>query len=357
MDNQIEVGVLIPAFEPDGKLIKLLTDLVPTIFSGRILVVDDGTEDQTIFDEINHSFSDTVKVIHHNVNQGKGAALKTGFAYFQAHMPTISGIATLDSDGQHTLKDLMRCISCFKQNTNAMVLGYRHFSRNIPFRSRFGNLLTDELVHLLTGMTIHDTQTGLRVIPMAYAQKSRQFKGNRFEFEFTMLLQAKDNGVIINEQPIETIYLDGNASSHFHVIKDSIAIYSRFIKFALSGLVSFGVDNGIFILLMQIFAIATKSGVMMATIIARLLSAIVNYQLNHRVVFDGKGEATIIKYIGIMIVQMILSAGLTTLATVMVGYSALALTATKIGIDFVLFFVSYQVQRRFIFVEAKHGNV
>ncbi|KRL53173.1 bifunctional glycosyltransferase family 2/GtrA family protein [Lacticaseibacillus manihotivorans] len=352
---------MIPALEPDQRLIALLQDILAAHFAGPILVVDDGTADQTIFNRIQTEFSQRVVVRHHPHNLGKGAALKTGFAYYAKHQSQLLGIATLDSDGQHTFKDLSTCMRKFLQQPDALVLGCRNFSNDIPFRSRFGNILTDHLVRLLTGLHISDTQTGLRVIPTAYAQTALNFAGERFEFEFTMLLQAKANHVAIIEQPIATIYLNGNASSHFRVIRDSVAIYLRFIKFAMSGLVSFVIDISLFALFIH-FSRSTAFGqVMTATVAARLLSAVANYLLNHHVVFDGKGEQTLVKYIAIMVVQMGLLGLFTSLmasAVDLVGHQTLGLTLIKMMIDFLLFLVSYQVQKRLIFVEAHpHGHV
>ncbi|WP_461214271.1 glycosyltransferase [Lacticaseibacillus sp. GG6-2] len=363
LTNSTRIGVLIPALDPDQRLISLLHSIVSANLTDHILVVDDGTVAQTIFKEIETRFANQVVVLHHPHNIGKGAALKTGFAYFAKHEPDLLGIATLDADGQHTIADLKKCVAKFLLQPDALVMGCRQFSKDIPFRSRLGNVLTNRLVGMLTGLKVSDTQTGLRVIPMAYAKKALNMPGNRFEFEFTMLLQAKANGVAIVEQPIKTIYLDGNSSSHFRVIRDSIAIYWRFFKFALSGLVSFVVDIGLFALFIHLLAAANLSAVMLATVAARLLSAVANYLLNHHVVFDGKGERTLLKYIAVMVVQMSLSGLFTTALSAvfnLVGKDTLGLTLVKMVIDFLLFLVSYQVQKRLIFVEAKtytHGHV
>lgn len=145
------------------------------------------------------------------------------------------------------------------------------------------------------------------------------------------------------------------------MIRDSVSIYLRFFKFALSGLVSFVIDISLFALFIH-FSRSTAIGqVMVATVVARLLSAVANYLLNHHVVFDGKGERTLVKYIAIMVVQMGLSGLLTSLmasAVDLVGHQTLGLTLIKMLIDFLLFLVSYQVQKRLIFVEAHpHGHV
>lgn len=349
------IGILIPSLDPDEKLVKLMTDLSQVAdFSGKIVIVDDGTVDQTIFERIEQQFNHNITILHHEENFGKGAALKTGFRYFIAHFPNMLGIATLDSDGQHTLKDLKKCLTLFAEHQQDLIIGSRSFSKDIPFRSRFGNIMTNNLVKLLTGLRISDTQTGLRVIPINYAQRLLDFPGERFEFEFDMLLKAKENNVRIYEQPIETIYIDDNASSHFRIIRDSVAIYFRFIKFALSGLVSFVIDIGLFALIIHLTGAHSLHSIMVATIVARFLSAIANYLINHHIVFEGNGRATLVKYAGIMVVQMLISGYVTHMATIILsvsGGNTLLVMFIKMVVDFALFIVSYQVQKRLIFAK------
>ena len=83
----------------------------------------------------------------------------------------------------------------------------------------------------LTGITVSDTQTGLRGIPAAFMQELLMVKGERFEFETNMLLETKVRRVSIIEVPIKTIYIEENKTSHFNPIKDSIKIYMIFGSF------------------------------------------------------------------------------------------------------------------------------
>ncbi|WP_125766376.1 bifunctional glycosyltransferase family 2/GtrA family protein [Lapidilactobacillus wuchangensis] len=357
-----QVGILIPALNPDQRLstlIQELRDKLPATLP--ILIVDDGSDrdHQAIFATITQQYPNQIKILHHDQNKGKGAALKTGFTYFQQHYPTLNGIATIDADGQHTASALQSCLDNFQKNPDKLVLGVRRFTGNVPWRSRFGNRLTSQLVKLVTQQEISDTQTGLRIIPSAYIQQLIHFPGERFEFEFEMLLQARNYQIQITEEPIPTIYLAGNKSSHFRVIRDSIAIYSKFFKFALSGLLSFLIDIAFFSLFLFIFKSHSTTGIFMATIMARFLSAIANYQLNHHYVFDHAGERTLIKYSALFVIQMLVSAGLTSLINqVLVGNSVDWLTVVaKMVVDFALFVISYRIQRDFIFKDGHHATI
>lgn len=355
-----QMGIIIPALNPDDKLVALIRDLInaPTVMSciQTVIIVDDGSDaaHQAIFQAVAQLPLTTLTILHHPHNQGKGAALKTGFRYVQDHFSDLAGVATMDSDGQHTVADLSSCLDKFSLNPQQLVIGVRHFTNDIPFRSQFGNVLTSGLVRLLTHQNISDTQTGLRVIPSRYLADLVTFPGDRFEFEFDMLLQAKKHHVRVVEQPIPTIYLDGNASSHFRVIRDSIAIYARFLKFAASGLVSFVIDIGLFYLVLFVLGNHVLNSILVATVLSRVLSSIVNYAINHQVVFNHAGHQTFLKYGCLFVVQMIASGvftdGLTTLLPATNGQ--LMPTVAKMIVDFVLFLISYQVQRNLIFKEG-----
>lgn len=355
--TQESIALLIPSLDPDEHLLSLIdtiSQLMPAYLQ-QVVIVDDGSQTQTIFDQLAKRYSNLV-ILHHQNNRGKGAALKTGFEFILSQWPDITGIATMDGDGQHTASDLFACVSAFMAHPTSLILGERHFSKATPLRSRFGNALTNHLVQMLTQLPISDTQTGLRVIPSSYATSALQFNSQRYAFEFEMLLQAKKQAISIHTVPIHTIYFDHNAGSHFRVIRDSVAIYWGFIKFSLSGLVSFLFDIGIFSIMVYFLQAYNMHGIMAATITARLLSAVINYTINYRLVFLHAGRATLLKYFLLMCSQMIVSGLLTILVasnTATAHFETLWLTLIKTSVDFCLFVVSYQIQKRFIFITKR----
>ncbi|CAJ1187660.1 bifunctional glycosyltransferase family 2/GtrA family protein [Companilactobacillus nantensis] len=355
----MKIDVVIPALNPDDKLIQLISEITSTVtllnIIKQIIIVDDGSDKlhKNIFNELTLHYPE-LTILHHPTNRGKGAALKTAFSYIQNHLSDVDGVATMDSDGQHTVAALQSCVDKFSLNTDRLIIGVRHFTNNIPFRSQFGNLLTSGLVRILTRQNISDTQTGLRIIPIAYTANLIDFPGNRFEFEFDMLLQAKKYDIQVVEQPIPTIYLDGNASSHFRVIRDSIAIYSRFLKFAASGLISFLIDISLFYLVLFILNNNVLNSIMIATIVSRVLSSIANYMINHQVVFNNAGHQTLIKYAILFVAQMFASGFFTDLLTTLLPATngPIMPTIAKMIVDFILFMVSYRIQSNFIFKEG-----
>ena len=98
-----EAVILIPSLEPDKRLPAYIRRLMESGF-GHIVVVDDGSSEQYqgIFREI-EEIDERITVLHHDVNHGKGVALKTGYEWIQKNLKEISGVITADADGQHTV--------------------------------------------------------------------------------------------------------------------------------------------------------------------------------------------------------------------------------------------------------------
>lgn len=144
--------VLIPSYEPDDKLIKLMEELSKTQYD--IIVVDDGSglKYKHIFDKI----KDKCKVISYENNHGKGYALKTGFEYIKKTYKDYA-LVTMDSDGQHTIEDASRLLDYSKNNKNTLVLGMRKRDESVPVRSRFGNGITRFIFRKITNIDVYDT--------------------------------------------------------------------------------------------------------------------------------------------------------------------------------------------------------
>ena len=346
-----EIPVIIPAYEPDDKLIKLVEDL-KTAGIGPVVVVDDGSfpgEYGWIFDKVRKLGA---QVLVHAVNMGKGRALKTAFNHCLNSYPELIGTVTADSDGQHTPEDIKKCMVALTENPDALVLGVRDFDQSgIPARSVFGNKTTSRVMKLLTGMSISDTQTGLRGISAEFMKVLLTEKGERFEFETNMLLESKEQGIRILEVPIRTIYLEENRSSHFNPVRDSIRIYAVFLKFLFSSLSSAVLDIVLFTVFCAMFRnVPVAIGyIMLSTILARVISAVYNFLINYKVVFKGKGSRrkAAVKYLVLAVFIMLASGGLVSaLHTLLPGVPE---TVVKIPVDCLLFLVSFYMQREVVY--------
>lgn len=346
-----ELPLIIPSLEPDEKLLVLLADLQKAGIQ-NIVLVDDGSGPayRPIFDEAESRYGCTV--LRHAVNLGKGRALKTAFNYCLLAFPDAPGCVTADSDGQHTPACILSCMQALWEHPDRLVLGCRDFDASgVPARSSFGNKCTRAMFRLLIGLSVTDTQTGLRAIPAGFMRRLLETKGERFEFESNMLIETKDAGLPILEVPIRTVYIEENKSSHFHPIRDSLRVYSIFGKFLFSSLSSSVVDLALFSLfcgLLRAAAGLPVSYIVLSTVLARLLSAVYNYLLNYRVVFKSKaghgGAAA--RYALLAVAQMACSALLVNWLFGLIGGSELLV---KIPVDVLLFFVSFQIQREFVY--------
>lgn len=346
-----EIPVIIPSYEPDEKLIGLLRDLRKAGVV-HLLVIDDGSGDeyQPIFKKAEEEFH--CVVLHHAVNQGKGRALKTAFDFVLQNIPEAIGCITADSDGQHSPACILACAEALLAQPHALVMGCRCFDKdNVPARSEFGNKCTRVVMKYLAGVSVSDTQTGLRGISADFMRELLTVKGERFEFETNMLMETKNRRIPIVEVPIQTIYIEENKTSHFNPIKDSIRIYMLFGKFLFSSLSSSVVDLLLFSLfcyLLKDKQLGSVNYIMAATVSARILSAFYNYSLNYKVVFQSRGSlfATLTKYCLLAAVQMCLSAFLVSrLYPVFGGAEVLV----KIPVDIFLFFISFFIQRELVY--------
>ena len=347
MDNTI---IIIPALNPDVSLTNYIQELKSVGFS-NILVVDDGSECKNIFMELEKKFECTI--FTHAVNMGKGRALKDAFNYCLVNHKRKS-VITVDSDGQHTVKDVVRMKHALEEHSDSLILGVRKFEgNNVPQKSSFGNRITRSILKFLYGGNISDTQTGLRGIPCDLLSRYVTLFGERFEYETGMLIETLQSKIPIHEIEIETVYFDNNSGTHFRPIADSWAIYrlifAVFIKYSLSSMSSALIDLTVFQLLTLILA-GTSMGIMVwiATIGARIISSLYNYYINKNVVFRANvhSKNTFVKYYILCICQMCASALGVYFLWEFAGMPELI---TKIIVDGILFVLSFQIQKKWIF--------
>jgi glycosyltransferase involved in cell wall biosynthesis len=226
------IAVLLPAWQPEAKLVDLAFSLRAAGFTA-ILVVDDGNSStgSPLFEPLRAS---GVQVLRHAVNLGKGRALKTGFNAILTGGADITAVITADADGQHTPADIVRVAHTLLTSGERPVLGVRSFRGQVPLRSKFGNLLTRSIFAFVTGAKLADTQTGLRGLPVSLLPELMTLEGERYEYEMTMLVHLCRGGKWPIEVPIATVYVDGNRSSHFNPVWDSMRIYFVLARFYFS---------------------------------------------------------------------------------------------------------------------------
>ena len=359
---------LIPAYEPDEKIKKLAYELTEKGFD--IVVVDDGSGPD--YAELFEELSQNATVLTHTANRGKGAALKTGLSYINKYMAytesvltpagaeTVSGrdavIVTVDADGQHLPDDVLRVAEISAQRRDALVLGSRALSEDIPVRSRFGNTITRHVYSAATGVHIHDTQTGLRAFHRSLIPRLLDIEGDRYEYEINMLMQLAAEGVPIIEERIETVYEDNNSGSHFRTVRDSFRVYKEILKFSASSLASFAIDYGMYALLLAATGAAgIANSLVISNIGARLVSGTANYMMNRKLVFRSRTGFAKSAAQYFLLAAFIL-AGNTIVLSTLSGTLGINRFAAKLITEVIFFAISWTVQKYVIFFREECGE-
>lgn len=351
------IFVIIPSLNPDERLINTVNGMLNIGFK-RIIIVNDGSDRSHL--KYFPKADENITVIHRKQNHGKGAALKVAFRHILRNYPNAVGAVTVDGDGQHLPKDALACANALDNTKKRVILGCRDFSgEDVPKRSRMGNRITSGVFKVLCGMSISDTQTGLRAYPASLFGLLLSVKGDRFEYETNMLLKFKQRGVAIKEIPIETVYLDENSSSHFRPVRDSLKIYRFILSYILSSGISFIIDILLFYIASRLLKSALGGATALAaTVIARAVSSFVNYNVNRTAVFNSgkKARRSLARYYILAVPQMLVSALLVSLIGMAFKAAPALSTLIKIIVDTVLFFISYRIQQGWVFSEKDNAK-
>ena len=340
--------VIIPAFNPDQKLIALVQEL-QTRGMKEIIVVNDGSNQPSV-EMLNHLSSD-ITILTHEVNLGKGEAIKTALRYVAEHMRGIYGIVLMDADGQHSTEDAMLLLEQLHVKKQGIVLGVRRFEGSIPLRSLVGNTVTRYVFRFVSGIWVSDTQTGLRAFSPDLIPALLQVSGERYEYEMNVLLALAKSNTPFIEVPIETIYEDKkNSSSHFRAVRDSLRIYSNLLLFSGVSLLSFILDFLLFFPMVWIFSFyySEPMALIYGNITARLISAIFNYELNRRFVFRSQSNQfkSMVHYALLAGLILILN---TVILTGLRDVFQIPNAFAKLLTELMLFVLSFTVQKFIIF--------
>jgi glycosyltransferase involved in cell wall biosynthesis len=342
-ESETRPVILIPAFLPDHRLTSLVAQLADSTGVAGVVIIDDGSGpgSEAIFAAL--AKFDRVRVLTHASNRGKGAALKTGLNYAARAFRDSAGVVTADADGQHAAKDVLLVAAALREHRGSLVLGARLFDTTAPFRSRFGNAATRAIMRVLTGQRLRDTQTGLRGIPMDLVPDLVRLRSTGYDFELDMLLACRDAAREIREVPISTIYIDGNKSSHFNPLLDSMRIYFVFVRFAAASMLTAAIDNGIFIL-----GIHFWHHLAVCQAASRLVAGSFQFVAARRNVFrsDVRIMPALAKYWALSAASGILSF---LLIQLFVRHTPAGIVPAKLAGETILFFMSFIVQRDAVF--------
>lgn len=216
-DNLI---ALIPVYNAAGHVGKVVRQTLAQV--ERVLVVDDGSTDGS-GDEAHEA---SAEIIRHEVNRGKGAALKTGLA--RCRELGCEWIILLDADGQHDPDDIPRM--CAGRDSGAkLIVGNRMTqAHKMPFRNRMGNRLSSWALSRLCRQPLPDSQCGFRLLHRSLLDVLK-LTADRYEVDSEMLILAARAGHRILSVPVATIYADER--SHIRPMKDTIQVIRLLLRY------------------------------------------------------------------------------------------------------------------------------
>lgn len=332
--------LLIPAYRPPPSLPNLIAEVLQNGPIRRAVVVDDGSGPEFAGTFASLRAMDRVEVFDHAVNLGKGAALKSGFNRILTSGGNVTAILTADADGQHKPADILRLAAAHASQPDRLILGVRSFNGAVPFRSRLGNTVSRWVFHALTGCALRDTQTGLRVWPRALCLEALRLPFNGYEFEFEALLKTPP--ARLAQIPIQTVYEDGNASSHFNPIRDSLRIYFVFLRYSASALLMAALDSSVFS-----FVLWRTGNLAQAQWTGRGVATVAAFFILRNLVFRSTASfwPPLLKFLALVAVSGAVSLGLIRVLT---GYGFPPLAA-KLLAEGTLFAANFAVQRTLVF--------
>jgi putative flippase GtrA len=341
------VVFLIPSYQPT----EILCSILQTIRlhdPSPIVVVDDGSGSghAAIFERVKQMPG--TSVLTNAVNLGKGAALKHGMNDILVNHPACIGVVTADADGQHSAADILRVAAELRQKPDNVTFGARQFGLNVPLRSRLGNLVSRHLYRFFIGLSLLDTQTGLRGIPRSLMARCLSIRANRYEFETEQLVVIKSAGMPVREIPIETIYIDDNRSSHFRPVLDSAQIYFVLLRYVASSLITEAVD-----ILVFATAMAWSGDLMLSNTIGRMVAIWAQFTLLQKFVFRLRGSAKMFAaYLGLVVVSGIVSTALQIQIANLVPFPV----AAKILAEVSVFLFNFLFLRDLVFGESRNST-
>lgn len=189
-----------------------------------VVVIDDGSSDAT--GEVARAVG--AIVLRHDVNRGKGAALKTGFAW--ALEQGFDAVIALDADGQHLPGEIPKFLEAREETGADLIIGGRsHLFQQMLPRRRFANRFSAWCIALASGVRITDSQSGFRLYS-ANLLRNIRLRTDGFDMESEVIVRAGRRKMKVVTIPIDLGFVNGIATSHYKPLKDTLRIAGTVVR-------------------------------------------------------------------------------------------------------------------------------
>lgn len=220
MFSAINACVIIPTYNNARTLKRVLDGVLEQAPLDRIIVINDGSTDDT--PKILEDYQDRMTILQNAQNSGKGYSLRKGFK--EAIRRNFEYAITIDSDGQHFPSDIPTLLKAIQETPDTVLMGTRNMGQEgVPQKSSFGNKFSNFWFLVETGIKLPDTQTGYRVYPLKSMRKMRFFT-TKFELEIEVIVRLAWKGVKFRSIPVEVKYDPEERVSHFRPGRDFFRI-------------------------------------------------------------------------------------------------------------------------------------
>ena len=217
------IAAVIPAYNAAPHIAGVIADVRAHLSGGLIIVVDDGSTDDTVKEV---EAAGGVELVRHEVNRGKGAALSSGIR--RAHELGMKCAITLDADGQHNPAEIPKFVEKWAQTGAPVIVGNRMDDpKDMPRDRLWTNRVTSWVVSRLAGQEVPDSQNGYRLFETGtFVEIS--LKSLRYEAESEILIKAGKRGARIESVPVETIY--GDEASSISPVRDTLRFFRMVMR-------------------------------------------------------------------------------------------------------------------------------
>ncbi|MGI6206326.1 MAG: glycosyltransferase [Anaerovoracaceae bacterium] len=324
-DNS-RTAVVIPAYRPPAELIELVRKVNRAGMS--CFIVDDGNP--VGYDWIWQAVGSKAYVLHHDINRGKGAALKTAFTYIKNWCPDIQYIVTMDADGQHLVEDAYRAAQEAKASKGALILGVRDFSGDVPAAAKIENHVASVLFSGISKNNLSDTKTGLRAFDRSLLSRMIMIEGNRDDYEMNQLLTLSDAGRKIQEIPTATIYKGKKKSSPFEIMKGAAGVIRVMLSYSTTYALSYAAEVLLFMLLSLLSPLFSYP-LLVSGVISRTVGAAFSWSLNSDKLKNRNVKSPLLRYTVVTCITMVFSLLMLT------GFASLGMNAVlaKVAADMI----------------------